>query len=106
MELDPKMVDMTAEQAATIGRNVKAALLHLHVARDMALDAGVDVDGRSDLAKLMRRADMLVQDLDTWAIDNAAHNGARPMEVYKGTEKWCHKPSGVLPYDEKSQGAP
>jgi hypothetical protein len=77
-----------ARNAAALTRHVKAALLHLRQAGDIAERTGIDVDGgttpRAD--PLCRRE--TTEDLDLWVIGNArarsADRRARPMCIPSG----------------------
>jgi len=86
--------------AQALARHVKAALLHLRQAEDIAELAGIDVDASEhDVpeAGLIRAAGNAVEDLDLWAISNARAQGAAPADTYQHTERWCHAPGGALP---------
>lgn len=85
---------------AALARHVKAALLHLRQAEDLAELAGVDIHASEhdvSVAGLIRAAGGAVQDLDMWAIGNARAHGAAPAETYAHTENWCHAEGGSLP---------
>lgn len=84
-------------QAAALARHIKAALLHLRQAEDIAAAAGIDIDGGNDTARLIRAAGEATEDLDLWAINNARGHGADPAQTYQHTERWCHAPGGQLP---------
>ena len=91
---------MDADAARQLGRHAKAALMHLSQAEDLAAAGGVDLDyvdaSEPGAGPLFRAAREAVEDLDGWAINNAAANGAG-RETYAHTERWCHRPGGVLP---------
>jgi hypothetical protein len=91
---------MGADAARQLGRHAKAALMHLSQAEDLADAGGVDLDyvyaSEPRAGPLFRAAREAVEDLDGWAINNAAANGAG-RETYNHTERWCHRPGGVLP---------
>jgi len=94
---------IAAEQTAVaeaLARHVKAALLHLRAAEDLAVRAGIDVDAsRHDApeAGLIRDAGEAVEDLDLWAIGYAQASGADRRETYQDTGSWCHARGGSLP---------
>jgi hypothetical protein len=94
---------ITPERAAAaqaLARHVKAALLHLRVAEDLALRAGIDVDAsRHDApeAGLIRDAGQAVENLDTWTTGYAQASGAYRRETYRDTGSWCHARGGSLP---------
>lgn len=91
---------MDVVAARQLGRHAKAALLHLCQAEDLASDGGVDLDYASanepGAGPLFRAAREAIEDLDLWAINNAAANGAG-RETYDHTGRWCHRPGGTLP---------
>jgi hypothetical protein len=100
VHIDPENIEpvlMDRDAAMLAARHVKAALMHLHAARDV-LDATVAdlYDAFSPLAELFRRADDAMQDADLWAINNAARNGCG-RETYKTTDRWCHREGGEFP---------
>jgi hypothetical protein len=84
-------------QAAALARHIKAALLHLRQAEDIAAAAGIDIDDGNDTARLIRTAGEAAEDLDLWAVNNARGHGAAPAETYQHTERWCHAPGGTCP---------
>jgi hypothetical protein len=89
-----------AHHAQALARHVKAVLLHLRQAEDLAELAGINVDASEhDVpeAGLIRAAGDAVEDLDLWAINNARAKGAAPADTYQHTERWCHAPGGALP---------
>ncbi len=67
---------------------------------DLAAVGGVDLDyvyaNEPGAGPLFRAARGAVEDLDGWAINNAAANRAG-RETYDHTERWCHRPGGILP---------
>jgi hypothetical protein len=86
--------------AQAFARHVKAALLHLRAAEDLAALAGIDVDASEHdvpAAGLIRAAGEAVEDLDTWAINNASASRAEREETYAHTGNWCHTEGGSLP---------
>ena len=94
---------MPTEQAMTLGRHVKAALMHLSEAERIAADAGIDITGPGipsqpgyDLAALFGSALDTTEELDGWAVNNARANGGG-RATYAHTERWCHTPGGALP---------
>lgn len=65
--------------AQALARHVKAALLHLRQAEDLAVFASVDIHtSEHDVpaAGLIRMASEAVEDLDLWAINNACTDRA------------------------------
>lgn len=91
---------MDADAARQLGRHAKAALMHLSQAEDLATGGGVDLTyvtaNEPGAGPLFRAAREAVEDLDGWAINNAAANRAG-RDAYDHTERWCHRPGGVLP---------
>jgi hypothetical protein len=91
---------MDADAARQLGRHAKAALMHLSQAEDLAAVGGVDLNyvyaNEPGAGPLFRAARGAVEDLDGWAINNAAANRAG-RETYDHTERWCHRPGGILP---------
>jgi hypothetical protein len=91
---------LDADAARQLGRHAKAALLHLSQAEDLAAAGGVDLDyvhaNEPGAGPLFRAAQEAIEDLDLWAINNAAANQAG-RETYDHTERWCHRPGGTLP---------
>src|SRR5262249_29689226 len=91
---------MEVDAARQLGRHAKAALLHLSQAEDLAMAGGVDLDyvyaNEPGARPPFRAAREAIEDLDGWAINNAAANGAG-RETYDHTERWCHRAGGVLP---------
>jgi hypothetical protein len=86
--------------AQALARHVKAALLHLRQAEDLAMMAGVDIYASGHdvpAAGLIRAASEAVEDLDLWTINNARPSGAGPADTYPHTEQWCQAPGGSLP---------
>jgi hypothetical protein len=83
--------------AQALARHVKAALLHLRRAEDIAEQAGIDIYGGNDTARLIRSAGEATEDLDLWAANNARSHGAPPAETYPHAGRWCHAPAGSLP---------
>jgi len=80
--------------ARALARHVKAALLHLHAAGDLAELAGTGIyASEHDVAA----AGDAVEDLDMCAIGNARSRGAAPAETYAHTERWCQCEGGSLP---------
>jgi hypothetical protein len=94
-------VSMPVAAATGIARHAKAALLHLSAAETTAEAHGVDLYGGTPLARVWRDARDAAEALDGWAINNAGANGVpgrgKPGYPYAGTERWCHRPGGVLP---------
>lgn len=89
-----------ADYAQALARHVKAALLHLRQAEDLAELAGIDVYASEHdvpAAGLIRAAGEAVEDLDMWAIGNSRGQGAVPAVAYGETERWCHAEGGSLP---------
>ena len=75
------MAGQSTPCAQTLARHVKAALLHLRQAEDLAELAGVDIHASEHdvpAAGLIRAASNAVEDLDTWAIGNARSHSAAP----------------------------
>jgi hypothetical protein len=101
----------SAHNARALARHVKAALLHLRQAEDIAELAGIDLDASEfDVpeAGLFRSPGDAAQDLDLWASRNARAQGAAPAGTYQHTERWCHAPGGALPdtsWPRQSQAA-
>jgi hypothetical protein len=97
---DAAFASMDVEPARQLGRQVKAALLHLAAAEDIADAAGVDlispVSPDPGPAPLFRTARDAVEDLDLWTINNAGSNGAG-RATYVRTQQWCQTPGGILP---------
>lgn len=94
------MNDYSTREAEAIGRHVKAALLHLRQAEDIAEAAGIDLDASEHdpgPAGQFRAASQAVQDLDMWAVGNAREHGAVTAQTYEHTERWCHASGGHLP---------
>jgi hypothetical protein len=88
------------QYAQALARHVKAALLHLRQAEDLAELAGVDLDASAhDVpeAGLIRAAGEAVEDLDMWAVNYARMAGAAPAVTYQHTERWCQAEGGHLP---------
>lgn len=106
----PTTAAMSAGQACRLARHVKAALLHLVTADQLAETAGVDMLGVDDgwsgyvtgdglgPARAFRAALEAAEELDDWAIGNAGACGAG-SETHVGTERWCQAEGGVLPLD-------
>jgi hypothetical protein len=97
------VADLTPEQgrllAQAFARHVKAALLHIRQAEDLAERVGVDLDASEhDVpeAGLIRGVGEAVEDLDLWAINNASAVGCNPGQTYADTATWCHAPGGQL----------
>jgi hypothetical protein len=92
---------MPTPAAVMLGRHVKAALGHLVVAGELAEQPGIDLSVvvRSapgyPLSELFRTATDAVEELDGWAVNNAAANGGG-RATYAGTDRWCHR-GGSLP---------
>jgi hypothetical protein len=94
----PPPATMPTATAVQVGRHLKATLMHLNVAVDLADRAGVNVDRVVDpLGRLIRRADHAVEDLDLWGIHNNAANGGGRDTYEAGTAGWCSRPGGTLP---------
>lgn len=94
-----------ARNAQALARQVKAALLHLRQAEDIAEMAGIDItDFGNETARLIRVAGEAVEDLDLWAVNNARAHGARPADTYAHTERWCHSEGGSLPESSWPRG--
>ena len=96
------MTDQSAQYAQALARHVKAALMHLRQAENLAELAGIDIDASEHdvpAAGLIRAAGEASEDLDTWVIANAQVSGAAPAETYEHTESWCHAEGGSLPGD-------
>jgi hypothetical protein len=94
-----KPVGMDRATAMLVGRHVKAALAHLHAARDLMDDTDADLyDPYSPLAELFRRADEAMQDADTWAVVNARHNGGGNA-TYKTPIESCAYEGGAFTWD-------
>jgi hypothetical protein len=94
------MADQSTPYAQALARHVKAALLHLRQAQDLAEPAGIDIYASEHdvpAASLIRTAGEAVEDLDTWAIGNARAHGAADAETYAYSECWCHAEHGSLP---------
>ena len=91
---------MDADSARQLGRHAKAALLHLSRAENLAEAGGVDLEyvyaNEPGAGPLFRAAREAIEDLDGWAINNAAANWSG-RETYDHSERWCHRPGGVLP---------
>jgi hypothetical protein len=91
---------MDADAARQLGHHAKAALMHLRRAEELAEAGGVDLDyvtaNEPGAGPLFRAASEAAEDLDLWAINNAAANGAG-RDTYDHTERWCHRPGGILP---------
>ncbi|HEX6359548.1 hypothetical protein [Actinophytocola sp.] len=97
---------MATDEATMVARHVKAALMHLVNAEEIAERAGVDLIASPlgsgpayDLAALWGAAYDTCAELDSWAIATARRNGAR--DAYDGTSRWCHKPGGRLPFPQR-----
>jgi hypothetical protein len=76
----PPPAAMGQAQARQLARHVKAALLHLHAAETIAIQARVDLlaDDRpweNEPARVLLGASEAVEAADTWAIRNADANG-------------------------------
>ena len=96
---DIKPVNMDRATAMLVGRHVKAALAHLHAARDLMDTTDADLyDAFSPLAELFRRADEAVQDADLWAINNARGNGGGDA-TYQTTERSCAYEGGSFRWE-------
>src|SRR5262249_28343825 len=81
-------------------RHVKAALLHLRHAQDLAELACVDIrasEHEVPEAGLIRAVGEAVQDLDLWTIGYVCAFGAAPAETYAHTEGWYHAEGGSPP---------
>ena len=94
------MTDESTQCAQALARHVKAALLHLRQAEDIAERSGIDLyASKHDVpaAGLIRAAGEAVEDLDMWAIGNARAHGAAADETYAHTGRWCHAEGGALP---------
>jgi hypothetical protein len=90
----------STRNAQALARHVKAALLHLRQAEDIAELAGIDLCASEHdvpAAGMFRVAGEAVDDLDLWTINNGRAHGAAPAETYQHTERWCHAPGGALP---------
>jgi hypothetical protein len=100
------VADQSAQYAQALARHVKAALMHLRQAENLAELAGIDIDASEHdvpAAGLLRAAGEAAEDLGTWAIANAHASGAAPAETYKHTESWCHAEGGSLPAGSRPQ---
>ncbi|MEQ4724455.1 hypothetical protein [Nonomuraea sp. B19D2] len=94
----PAAAVMTRVQARQLARHVKAALLHLRAAEDIARRAGVDLladPWENEPARVLLGASEAVDAADTWAIRNAAANGCGE-ETWR-VQRWCSQPDGALP---------
>jgi hypothetical protein len=101
-ETDPASgsISDSARNARALARHVKAALLHLRQAEDIAELAGIDLyagEHSVPAVGMFRAAGEAVDDLDSWTINNARAQGVAPADTYMRTERWCHAPGGALP---------
>jgi len=93
-------VSENTDYARALARHVKAALLHLRAAEDLAELAGIDIYASEHdvpAAGLIRAAGEALEDLDAWAVNNASASHAERAETYAHTERWCHAEGGSLP---------
>jgi hypothetical protein len=101
----------SVHNARALARHVKAALMHLRQAEDIAELAGIDLYASEHdvpAAGMFRAAGDALDDLDLWTINNARAQGALPADTYQRTERWCHAPRGALPdtsWPREPQGA-
>ena len=96
----PSRAKDSVHNAQALAWHVKAALLHLRQAEDIAELAGIDLCASEHdvpAAAIFRAAGDAVQDLDLWTIGNARAQGAAPADTYQHAERWCHAPGGALP---------
>jgi hypothetical protein len=95
----PPTASMSTVQARQLARHLKAALLPLRAADDIAEPACIDLDADPDygnnICRVLRGASEAVEDADIWATRNAAANGCGE-ETWAG-ERWCSEPDGALP---------